>query len=144
MEAGGAARPGILISEFQNEQYQKNYGVTLAVGQPLTVLGLTEGGSVNAYRSELLGIFKPRYFKNVFNYINFIDIDTYASLYNFTGVAADSLPDNLTSGLAAAAGSEDAIFGLAEDESFGRLDLSTLRSETLSGFTMIAVLSEGP
>jgi len=140
VEAGGAARSGILISEFQNTEYQKNYGVTLAVGQPLTVLGLTEGGSVNAYRSELLGIFKPRYFKNVFNYINFIDIDTYASLYNFTGVAADSLPDNLTSGLEAAAGNEDAIFGLAEDESFGRLDVSTLRSETLSGFTMIAVL----
>jgi putative ABC transport system permease protein len=136
---GGAPRQGILISEFQNEQYQKNYGVTLAAGQQVTVLSLTEGGSVNALRSELVGLFEPRYFKNVFNYINFVDMQSYASLYNFTGVAADSLPESLTRGLEASAGDEEAIFGLAEDEDFGRLDLSSLRAETLSGYTMIAV-----
>ena len=136
---GGAPRQGILISEYQNQQYQKNYGVTLAAGQQVTVLSLTEGGSVNALRSELVGLFEPRYFKNVFNYINFVDMESYASLYNFTGVAADSLPESLTRGLEASAGDEEAIFDLAEDEDFGRLDLSSLRSETLSGYTMIAV-----
>jgi putative ABC transport system permease protein len=130
-------RPGILISEFQNEQYQKNYGVSLQAGQPVTVLSLTEGGSVNALRSELVGLFEPRYFKNVFNYINFVDIQSYSELYNFTGVAADSLPESLTRGLEA--GDEEAIFGLAEDAGFGSLDLGSLRSETLSGYTMIAV-----
>jgi len=137
---GGAARQGILISEFQNAQYQKNYGVTLAAGEAVTVLGLTEGGSVNALRSKLLGLFEPRYFKNVFNYINFVDIQSYSALYNFTGVAADSLPESLTRGLEASAGNEEAIFGLAADSNFGKLDLSSLRSETLSGYTMIAVL----
>jgi len=66
-------------------------------------------------------------------------MESYASLYNFTGVAADSLPESLTRGLEASAGDEEAIFSLAEDEDFGRLDLSSLRSETLSGYTMIAV-----
>jgi ABC-type lipoprotein release transport system permease subunit len=132
-------RQGVLISEYQNEQYQKNYGVRLTAGQALTVLGLTEGGSVNALRSRLLGLFEPRYFKNVFNYINFMDITSYSSLYNFTGVASDSLPESLTRGLEAAAGDENAIFGLAADSSFGKLDLGRLRSETLSGYTMIAI-----
>jgi ABC-type lipoprotein release transport system permease subunit len=136
---GGAVRPGILISEYQNEQYRKNYGVQLAVGEKVTVLSLTEGGSVNAATSELVGLFNPRYFKNVFNYINYIDIDTYSKLYNFTGVASSSLPDSLNRGLAQIAGNEDAIFGLADDKSFGRLDLSRLKSEALSGYTMIAV-----
>jgi ABC-type lipoprotein release transport system permease subunit len=136
---GGQSRQGVLISEYQNEQYQKNYGVRLTAGQALTVLGLTEGGSVNALRSRLLGLFEPRYFKNVFNYINFMDITSYSSLYNFTGVASDSLPESLTRGLEAAAGDENAIFGLAADSSFGKLDLGRLRSETLSGYTMIAI-----
>ena len=61
----GTPRQGILISEFQNEQYLKNYGVSLEAGQQVTVLSLTEGGSVNALRSELVGLFEPRYFKNV-------------------------------------------------------------------------------
>lgn len=138
-DAGGLSRPGILISEFQNDQYEKNYGVRLSVGEKVTVLSLTEGGSVNAFRTELVGLFKPRYFKNVFNYINFIDIETYSNLYNFTGVASDSLPENLSRRLAQAENDEDAIFGLAADENFGRLDLASLKSETLSGYTMIAV-----
>jgi putative ABC transport system permease protein len=137
--AGSAVRPGILISEYQNEQYQKNYGVQLAVGEKVTVLGLTEGGSVNAATSELVGLFNPHYFKNVFNYINYIDIGTYSRLYNFTGVASSSLPESLNRGLARAGGDEDAIFGLAQDKSFGKLDLSRLKSEALSGYTMIAV-----
>jgi putative ABC transport system permease protein len=45
----------------------------------------------------------------------------------------------LTRGQQAAAEDEEAIFALAEEEDFGRLDLDTLRSETLSGYTMIAV-----
>ena len=138
-QEAGTPRQGVLISEFQNEQYRKNYGVSLAAGQPITVLSLTEGGSVNALRSELLGLFEPRYFKNVFNYINFVDIGSYASLYNFTGVAADSLPESLTRGLEASAGDEEAIFDLAEDPGFGKLDLASLRTQTLSGYTMIAV-----
>jgi putative ABC transport system permease protein len=133
----GSQRPGILISEFQNKEYQKNYGVSLEPGQQITVLSLTEGGSVNALRSELVGLFEPRYFKNVFNYINFMDLPSYSSLYNFTGVASGSLPESLARGLQASG--EEEIFGLAEEEDFGRLDLAALRSETLSGFTMIAV-----
>jgi len=127
---------GVVISEYQNAQYQKNYGVTLAPGESATVLGVTEGG-VNTVPSRLIGIFKPEHYKNVFDYINFVDAATFSQLYNFTGVEA--LPDSFNAGLEAASLSEDALFDLALDENFGKLDLSSLKSEAVSGFTMVAV-----
>jgi putative ABC transport system permease protein len=136
---GRPAESGVLISRFQNDQYQKNYGVTLEVGEPLTLLGLTEGGSINAVPSRLLGIFAPSYYKNVFNYINFLDITSYSNLYNFTGVSADSLPSDFTAALDQALQSEDSLFALADNADFGKIDVSNLKSEALSGYTMIAV-----
>jgi putative ABC transport system permease protein len=126
---------GILISRFQNEQYLKNFGVELRAGEPVTLLGVTEGGA-NTVRSELSGIFEPRRYRGVFNYINLMDSETYATLYNYTGVEA--LPQEFDAGLAAAT-DEASIFGLAEDESFGKLDLAALKPQALSGFTMVAV-----
>lgn len=137
--AASAAAPaagGILISSFQNAQYAKNYGVTLRVGEPVTLLGITEGG-VNTVRSSLSGIFEPRRYKSVFDYINFMDAATYATLYNYTGVAA--LPADFDAALAAADGGEDDIFALAGNADFGKLDLDSLEAEALSGYTMIAV-----
>jgi putative ABC transport system permease protein len=139
VDQGRAVESGVLISRFQNGQYEKNYGVTLQVGEPLTLLGLTEGGSVNAVGSRLLGIFEPRYYKNVFNYINFLDITSYSNLYNFTGVSADSLPSGFSEGLDKALQNEDSLFDLAGNADFGKIDVSTLKSEALSGYTMIAV-----
>ena len=129
---------GILVSSFQNEQYEKKYGVRLSVGQSVTVLGLSDGGGVNAYPTRVRGIFEPLYYRNVFNYINFIDIRTYSGVYNFTGVARGSLPESLEKGLAAAANSEADIFALA-DSNTGAIDTTTLKSEAVSGYTMIAV-----
>ncbi|MCX7024474.1 MAG: FtsX-like permease family protein [Spirochaetes bacterium] len=131
---GDRAR-GVMISAFQNGQYLRNYGVQLRVGERVTLLGITEGGA-NALPSRVTGIFEPKHYKSVFNYINFVDAATYSELYNYTGVTA--LPEALNAGLAAAQGGEDAIFGLA-DAGIGELDLGSLRSEALSGFTMIAV-----
>lgn len=142
VDEGGPAAAGVLISNFQNSQYAQNYGVTLRVGEPLTLLGLIEGGSVNALGSRLLGIFEPRYYKNVFNYINFLDVGSYSDLYNFTGVSSDSLPQSFNEGLSKALEDEASLFDLADDEDFGRIDLSTLKSEALSGYTMIAVKLE--
>jgi putative ABC transport system permease protein len=130
---------GILVSSYQNDQYEKKYGIRLAVDDEVTVLGLGDGGGVNAYKTRVRGIFEPLYYKNVFNYINFIDVATYSGVYNFTGVAAGSLPSSLEKGLAAAATSEDDIFALATTPS-AAIDTSTLKSETVSGYTMIAVL----
>ncbi len=127
---------GVLISEYQNRQYQKNYGVTLKVGDKLTVLGITQGG-VNAASSKVVGIFEPKYYKNVFNYINFLDIGTYSNLYNFTGVQA--LPASLDESLNAASTDDAGIFGLASDNTLSSIDLNTLKSQALSGYTMIAV-----
>ncbi|MBL8965866.1 MAG: ABC transporter permease [Spirochaetaceae bacterium] len=135
-----AAEKGVAISLFQNEQYLKNYGVSLEPGEQVTLLGITEGG-VNSLRSRLVGTFEPRKYKSVFNYINFMDSASYATLYGFSGVEA--LPDSFNAGLAAAAGNEDAIFGLAEAD-FGSLDLGSLVAAPLSGATMVAVrLKEG-
>jgi putative ABC transport system permease protein len=134
----GSELPGVAISLYQNSQYLKNYGVSLKAGESVTLLGITEGG-VNTLRSSLVGTFEPRRYKSVFDYINFMDAATYASLYNYTGVAA--LPAAFDAWLAAT--DEDAIFGLA-DTDFGSLDLGSLESAALSGATMIAVrLREG-
>ncbi len=127
---------GIVISEFQNEQYAKNYGVSLKPGESVTLLGITEGG-VNTVRSSLGGIFQPIRYRSVFNYINYMDSATYSNLYNFTGVQA--LPDTFNEALAAANVDESSLFELGGEDSFGKLDLSSLSAETLSGFTMIAV-----
>lgn len=132
----GTEGTGVLISEFQNERYLTNYGVSLKAGEKITVLGVTEGG-VNTVPSRLSGIFVPQHYTSVFNYINFIDSETYAQLYNFTGVEA--LPDSFNAGLDAAFDNEDALFALAEDENFGKLDLGSLKAQSLSGATMIAV-----
>jgi len=131
--------PGILISQYQNDHYEKRYGVRLKVGQDVTVLGLSSGGGVNAYPTKLRGIFKPLYYENVFNYINFMDMASYSQVYNFTGVAAGSLPAALEKGLAAAQQSEDSIFALAGPAG-APIDTSKLKSESISGYTMVAVV----
>jgi putative ABC transport system permease protein len=129
---------GILVSQYQNAQYEKKYGIRLTVGQEVTVLGLSEGGGVNAYRTRVRGLFEPLAYKSVFNYINFIDIRTYSGVYNFTGVAAGSLPAELERKLAAASTSEEDVFALAGPDS-GQIDTSSLKAESISGYTMIAV-----
>ncbi len=127
---------GILISEFQNRQYKENYGIELASGREITLLGITEGG-VNTTRSRVAGIFEPRRYTSVFNYINFMDAESYAELYNFTGVEA--LPESFDRGLSAAGDDEDAIFALADDPGFGSIDVADLTAAAASGATMIAV-----
>jgi len=134
----GSVQPaisGLAISEYQNQQYLKNYGLTLKVGQPLTLLGITEGG-VNTIRSSLVGIFNPKRYRGVFDYINFMDSATYGQLYNYTGVS--SLPKEFDKGLSTTSGDESAIFDLA-NTNFAAIDLSKLKTEILSGATMIAV-----
>jgi putative ABC transport system permease protein len=133
---GDRAGRGVMISAFQNAAYAKNYGVTLSPGEEVTLLGVTEGG-VNTLRSKLVGIFEPNRYSGVFNYVNFIDDRTYASLFDYSGVAA--LPPSFDASLAAAGNDEAAIFGLADAEGITGLDVSKLKAEALSGATMIAV-----
>jgi putative ABC transport system permease protein len=139
--APGASAPeapvqGIMISSYQNDQYRKNFGFSLDTGEKVTLLGVTEGG-VNAFPSRLVGIFQPEHFSSVFDYINFMDARTFASVYDYSGV--QSLPSSFDSGLAASSGGDDAIFALASDPALRTLDVSKLKSEALSGATMIAV-----
>ena len=130
--------PGILLSRHQQEHYLQRYGVRLGVGDAVTLIGLGDGGGVNALRTTVRGIFEPLYYANVFDYINFMDAASYSQVYNFTGVAAGSLPPALEKGLAAAAQSEDAVFALAGPAT-GRIDTSRLKAEAVSGYTMVAV-----
>ena len=136
MDQGSATSPGIVISVHQNQQYLERYGITLSPGDEITLLSLTSGGSVNAVPSKVQGIYNPAYYKNVFNYINFMDIVTYSQLYNFTGVSAGSLPDAFTQAMSAT--SDEDIFGLADSEALF-LDTDTLTQEKLTGYTMVAV-----
>jgi len=138
----GRIEGGIIISEEQNDRYDEKYGVRFQVGDSITLYGLTSGGAVNAVKTKVQGIFVPVKYENSFNYINFMDSGTYSSLYNFTGVAEGSLPDELTETLLTE--DEDEIFGLALDDAFGQIDVEGLESTALSGFTMISVhLKEG-
>ncbi|MBN2324382.1 MAG: ABC transporter permease [Spirochaetes bacterium] len=133
---------GIVISEAQNGRYEEQYGVRFAVGDPITMYGITSGGAVNAVKTTVRGIFVPIKYENSFDYINFMDMATYSELYNFTGVAEGSLPEDITETLLTE--NEDDIFGLASEEGFGIIDVGSLESAALSGFTMIAVhLNEG-
>jgi putative ABC transport system permease protein len=132
----GPSQSGIMISSFQNAQYEKNFGFKLAAGERVTLLGITEGG-VNTVDSKLVGIFDPAHYTSVFDYINFMDERTFASLYDYSGVQA--LPSSFDAPLAAAGTDEDSIFGLAKESGLQSLDLSKLKSEALSGATMIAV-----
>ncbi|MBN1523799.1 MAG: ABC transporter permease [Spirochaetales bacterium] len=136
-QASGTFLQGIVISQAQNERYRQSYDVTLLPGEKATFLGITPGGSVNAVNTEILGIFEPALFKNIFDYINFVDITSYAQLYNFTGVKTESLPDSYEKAFSASG--EDDIFALAEDTGFDSIDVDTLESEVISGYTMIAV-----
>lgn len=132
----GVSASGVVLSAFQVKNYATNYSIDISVGDSVTLLSLTEGGSVNAYPSKILGIYEPRFYKNVFDYINFIDITSYSRLYNFTGVDASSLPSTFNKALAS--DSDDAIFGIA-DSGFQSLDTKKLVSRELTGYTMIAV-----
>jgi putative ABC transport system permease protein len=131
-----------MVSAYQNAQYEKIFGFKLKAGEAITLLGITEGG-VNTTRSSVVGLFEPAHYTSVFNYINFMDAESYAKLYDYAGVSA--LPAAFDKGLAAAdsgagaAANEDAIFGLANDPALASLDLSKLKAEALSGATMIAV-----
>jgi ABC-type lipoprotein release transport system permease subunit len=133
---GGPSVPGVLISGFQNTQYEKNYGVRLAAGDRITVLGLT-GSGVNAVSARVVGIFDPVHYKNVFNYINFIDSATYAELFGFSGV--QTLPAGFNRSLNLDSSDEAGIFDLATNGDIGKLDLGSLKSEPISGYTMMAV-----
>ncbi len=98
---------------------KKNYSVKLSVGDPVTLLSIGDGGSVNAVPSRIVGVYELKYYRNVFNYINLMDIATYSQLYNYTGVDASSMPVVYNNALAL--DSEDVIFGLA-DSNIGALD----------------------
>ncbi|UCB45730.1 MAG: FtsX-like permease family protein [Spirochaetota bacterium] len=138
----GIVEEGIVISQAQNDRYEERYGVLFEIGDPITLYGIAGGGAVNAVKSQIVGIFEPLKYENSFNYINFMDIETYSDLYNFTGVREGSLPEELTETLLSE--DEDEIFDLAFEEDFGQIDVETLVSTEISGFTMIAVhLNEG-
>jgi putative ABC transport system permease protein len=133
----GGPPAGVVLSRLQVEVYAKNYSVATEVGDRVTLLSLTEGGSVNALSSNIIGVYEPKRYKNVFNYINFLDIDSYSRLYNFTGVDSSSLPEGFNAALAT--NSDDAIFGLAGRQDFKELETDKLVSAQLTGSTMIAV-----
>ncbi len=132
----GSADGGVMISAFQNAEYEKNFGVRVKAGESARILGVTEGG-VNSVPSRIAAIFEPERYSSVFNYINFMDSETYAAVYNYAGVAA--LPEALDASLAAAEFDEDAIFALADDTAALSIDVDSLVAEELSGATMIAV-----
>jgi putative ABC transport system permease protein len=138
---GNGPQSGVVLSAFQVENYAKNYSVSIKAGDAVTLLSLSDGGSVNAVPSKIVGIYQPKYFTNVFNYINFLDIGTYSQLYNFTGVDSASMPVSFNNALASE--SDDAIFGLAGTD-VGELDTRNLVSRKLSGYAMVAVRLKDP
>lgn len=139
---GSGTEDGILLSQRQHDQYVEKYGVDLKPGDKVTLLSITGGGAVNAVPTTVRGVFTPVKYANIFDYVNFMDIRTYGKLYNFTGVAAGSLPTEMDSAFSAS--SDDDIFALADTAAFDKLDVSSLTSQSLTGYTMVSVkLKEG-
>jgi putative ABC transport system permease protein len=134
---GSGTEAGIVISNRQHAQYLEKYGIDLRPGDKVTLLSVTGGGAVNAVPSVVRGVFEPRHYANVFNYVNFMDIATYAKLYNFTGVAAGSLPQGVDSAFQAT--SDDDVFALAGTDAFDKIDVGALKSQNLTGYTMVSV-----
>jgi ABC-type lipoprotein release transport system permease subunit len=135
--ASPEAGKGIVVSDFQNKKYKEVYDVSLRVGDTVTLLGVTPGGAVNAIKTTVRGIYTARTFGNIYDYVNFMDMESYSSLYNFTGVDSTSLPPEIRKGLAAA--SEDEIFGLGAGPGLPEIDVSTLKSTELSGYSLVSV-----
>jgi ABC-type lipoprotein release transport system permease subunit len=133
---GKGPAKGVVLSAFQIGNYAKNYSIDLAPGDAVTLLSLSDGGSVNAVPSRIIGVYEPKYYRNVFNYINFMDIATYSQLYNFTGVDGASMPSQFNNALSLE--SEQDIFSLANND-FGSLDTRKLVTQELNGYVMIAV-----
>jgi ABC-type lipoprotein release transport system permease subunit len=127
---------GVVLSMFQLKNYAENYSIDLQTGDAVRLLSLSGGGSVNAVSSRIIGTYEPRFYKNVFNYINFLDIKSYSRLYNFTGVETSSMPASFNNALSSE--SDDDIFGLAQS-GMGKLDTRRLVASDISGFSMIAV-----
>lgn len=134
---GSGTETGILLSERQHRQYVEKYGIDLKPGDKVTLLSVTGGGAVNAVGTTVRGIFTPRKYANVFDYVNFMDIGTYGKLFNFTGVASGSLPDGVDSAFAAS--SDEDIFALAGTDAFAKIDVGALESRALTGYTMVSV-----
>lgn len=132
---------GVVLSTFQLKNYYKNYSIDLRPGDAVRLLSLSDGGSVNAVSSRVIGTYEPKYYRNVFNYINFLDITSYSRLYNFTGVEASSMPASFNNALTSE--SDEDIFGLAQS-GMDKLDTRQLVASDISGFSIIAVrLREG-
>lgn len=128
---------GVLLSGQQASQIKEKYGVELKPGEAVTLLSLTGGGSVNAVPTRFLGTHRPRHYANVFNYVGFMDMPTYSRLYNFTGVAAGSLPKGVEDAFAATSDAD--ILGLGADEPANRVDLAGLKQTAVSGYTMVSL-----
>lgn len=133
---GTGQKAGVVLSAFQVKNYSRNYSIDLTTGDPVTLLSLGDGGSVNAVPSRIVGIYEPKYYRNVFNYINFLDIATYSQLYNYTGVDGASMPDAYNKALSLE--SEGDIFGLAEND-LGTLETGNLVTQELNGYVLIAI-----
>jgi putative ABC transport system permease protein len=134
---GSGRDTGILLSMRQHQAYIDKYGIDLKPGDKVTLLSVTGGGAVNAVGTTVRGFFQAKRYSNVFDYVNFMDIATYGKLYNFTGVAAGSLPQSLDSAFQAT--SDDDIFGLASTKAFDKLDVTALKAQDLTGYSMISV-----
>lgn len=134
---GTGPSTGVVLSTFQQQNYLSNYGVEINPGDDVTLLSLTEGASVNTYPSKVVGIYEPKHYKNVFDYISFLDITSYSRLYNFTGVESSSLPTELNDALNTT--SEDDIFALSGSSAFDLVDTDKLIKQELTGYTILAV-----
>lgn len=130
--------PGLLISKQNLQHYKEEYGIELNVGDTVNLLGFTTGGSVNAVKTKIVGIFDTSQFKNMTSIMNLIDINTYQKLYNFEGVDENSLPEQLQKSYSDA--SDEDIFALADEEIISDKDISNIKFKKSSGFTMVSVL----
>ncbi|MBP7030406.1 MAG: FtsX-like permease family protein [Spirochaetes bacterium] len=129
--------PGIMIEKSVADLYEKKYGKPIEIGQQVTLVAFTQDGSINATKTNVIGIFNHRAFKRVLQGTSLIDMKTYSQLFNFVGFETSSLSETMNQALSAE--NEEDIFAASEVDFTEHIKFDELKEVKLSGYTMIAI-----
>ncbi len=133
VEGNFLEKPGLVLSKAQYEGIQERYVEDIQVGDELTLIGMS-GASVNSLKVIIQGIYEPKAFKEQAEYLSYIDIGSYKTLFNYFGFKEESLPDEVQSFLNE--DDEEAIFGMDDTT---EIEFETLEAADDTGYTMVCV-----
>jgi putative ABC transport system permease protein len=126
---------GILLSEYKRTQIEKDFGVKLAVGEPVLLNGFGSAG-FRIREVPLRGIFRFDRSIEGLNEINFVDIQTHRALLGMTVAGTDEV--QVTS-------AETSLLGSSSPEDLfgeGLVDQGTAEQGRVSEQALLGILGE--